>query len=488
MFNRILEQVAGRFGLSQEQARPLLGALVALIFNPKRGGPSGFIQAFRDRGLGDVVSSWLGHGTNQPISAAQLESVLGTDTLAGIGAKLGLPTATVGNAAAAMLPDAVDELSEHGDLPTSVSGWPEKLQHWFGGLGTGMDEFGQWGAAAMTGAGAAVTGARAADPPRPPVDAPARAGLSRWLPWLLIAAAIIAAFVLSRGCKREATAPVADTAPVTAPAPAATPAAQFDSRLVLTRTGDKVTYDGVVDSEATRSAITDALTKAFGPGNASGQLSIDPNARTPGWLAALAGFLPQFTANGATLTFEGNRVDLSGNLADADRIGLLGKLKAAFGGFSFGGLFESAAQSVGAVAERTSDAAAQAFDKLAPGKFSADDLVKALNLMVIHFETGSARISSKSDDILKKAADAIKAAPAGTRIEVGGHTDNTGNAAANTTLSQQRADAVSQRLGEHGVDTAGLSSKGYGQDKPVADNGTDAGRASNRRIEFTVLK
>lgn len=106
--------------------------------------------------------------------------------------------------------------------------------------------------------------------------------------------------------------------------------------------------------------------------------------------------------------------------------------------------------------------------------------------MDIHFETGSARISADSMDVLRKAAAAITRAPAGTKIEVGGHTDNSGNAASNQALSQARAEAVAKQLSSNGVDAALLSSNGFGQDKPVADNSTAQGRASNRRIAFTV--
>ena len=133
MFDRILEQVSEQFGLRPGKARQLLGMVVSLIFNPKHGGPAGFVQAFRDQGLGDVVGSWLGHGPNQTISAAQLEGVVGTEALSHISAKLGLPQATVGSAAAALLPDAVNELSEHGDLPTSAAAHPgqaEDLVQW----------------------------------------------------------------------------------------------------------------------------------------------------------------------------------------------------------------------------------------------------------------------------------------------------------------------------------------------------------------------
>jgi outer membrane protein OmpA-like peptidoglycan-associated protein/uncharacterized protein YidB (DUF937 family) len=120
--------------------------------------------------------------------------------------------------------------------------------------------------------------------------------------------------------------------------------------------------------------------------------------------------------------------------------------------------------------------------------FSAQDLVSALNLDVINFASGSAEIPQGSDDFLNKAAVAMKSAPAGTMIEVGGHTDNSGDETSNFQLSQARADAVRTYLVSQGVNPAMLVTKGYGDTRPVSSNDTDEGRFRNRRIEFTVLK
>ena len=97
-----------------------------------------------------------------------------------------------------------------------------------------------------------------------------------------------------------------------------------------------------------------------------------------------------------------------------------------------------------------SDKAMSALNGLKPG-YSAQDLIGALNLEIINFSTGSAQIPDYSAPFLNKAAEVIKMAPAGVTIEVGGHTDNTGDAAANLTLSQQRAEAVRSYLIQQGV-------------------------------------
>jgi outer membrane protein OmpA-like peptidoglycan-associated protein len=73
------------------------------------------------------------------------------------------------------------------------------------------------------------------------------------------------------------------------------------------------------------------------------------------------------------------------------------------------------------------------------------------------------------------------------RVEVAGHTDSVGSEAYNQKLSERRAQAVVDYLVSRGVDPKRLKAVGYGKDKPIASNATDAGRAENRRVELQIF-
>jgi OOP family OmpA-OmpF porin len=103
--------------------------------------------------------------------------------------------------------------------------------------------------------------------------------------------------------------------------------------------------------------------------------------------------------------------------------------------------------------------------------------------LYINFDTGKTTIRPDSAKTLDDAAAALKLAT-GFKVEVAGHTDNAGTPEANLMLSEGRAKAVMAGLVQRGVPADRLTAKGYGQTAPVADNRTDEGRASNRRVEL----
>ena len=119
------------------------------------------------------------------------------NAISAISAKLGLSRETVGSAAAAMLPDVVDTLSEHGDLGTGI---PDKLMGWLGNM---LEELGHFGAVA-TGAGVHEAGDaaggmgthHASDATH---DTARASGFGKLLPWLRIGALLIGAFLFFRG-------------------------------------------------------------------------------------------------------------------------------------------------------------------------------------------------------------------------------------------------------------------------------------------------
>jgi outer membrane protein OmpA-like peptidoglycan-associated protein len=105
----------------------------------------------------------------------------------------------------------------------------------------------------------------------------------------------------------------------------------------------------------------------------------------------------------------------------------------------------------------------------------------------IQFATDSATILPESLQLMTEIADAFVRNPWIKRVEVQGHTDNTGTADHNKILSEQRADAVREWLISHGVGADRLVSRGYGQTKPLVPNVTTANKARNRRVQFIIL-
>lgn len=106
----------------------------------------------------------------------------------------------------------------------------------------------------------------------------------------------------------------------------------------------------------------------------------------------------------------------------------------------------------------------------------------------IEFETNEATIRSESEDVLQAVRKILEEHPQITRISIEGHTDNVGKAAYNKRLSDRRAAAVVKWLVDHGIGKKRLRSKGFGLERPIADNDSEEGRQQNRRVEFHIKK
>jgi outer membrane protein OmpA-like peptidoglycan-associated protein len=103
------------------------------------------------------------------------------------------------------------------------------------------------------------------------------------------------------------------------------------------------------------------------------------------------------------------------------------------------------------------------------------------------FETGSATLKPASQEQIKNVAEILRAYPS-VKARIGGYTDNTGDPAANLKLSQDRATNVRNAIIALGVAPDRLAAEGYGEQFPVADNGTAEGRQQNRRIALRVTE
>jgi OOP family OmpA-OmpF porin len=105
----------------------------------------------------------------------------------------------------------------------------------------------------------------------------------------------------------------------------------------------------------------------------------------------------------------------------------------------------------------------------------------------IFFDVDKYELKDKSKTELQKISKFLTDNP-NLRVEISGHTDNSGSATYNKQLSERRAKSVYQYLVENGLDQKRLTTKGYGPDQPIADNATEEGRQQNRRIEFKIVR
>jgi outer membrane protein OmpA-like peptidoglycan-associated protein len=121
-------------------------------------------------------------------------------------------------------------------------------------------------------------------------------------------------------------------------------------------------------------------------------------------------------------------------------------------------------------------------------EITANAILKELNetgkaILYINFDSGKSTIKKESMPVVDQIIEMMQQAPE-IKISVEGHTDSDGNNDANLKLSEARAKSVVDAIVKGGIDKSRLSSEGYGEEKPIADNSTPEGKAKNRRVEL----
>lgn len=114
MFDDLLGKATG--GAGAAPGGGLVTAVMELLVN-RQGGISGLLEAFQQKGMGQLVSSWIGTGANLPVSGEQIQQVFGAEQIQAVADKSGVPPETAKSQMAELLPNIVDRLTPGGQVP-----------------------------------------------------------------------------------------------------------------------------------------------------------------------------------------------------------------------------------------------------------------------------------------------------------------------------------------------------------------------------------
>jgi OOP family OmpA-OmpF porin len=489
MFDVLINELSRRFGIG-EKARDLVSLLLALVFSPQHGGFLGLIERLKGTRFDGLVSSWLGRGENTAPSSKDLSDMLGTEVLNAIGERSGISTEKLFPVLQAALPSIIDKLSPDGVLPKPGE-TPVSAQALIAAISGSLPEL----PTHAKSAGVALSPKVQVVHSSPVVPHASHShsdhddsvteggGIGRWLPWAAMLLIAITGWYwfggMGLGGMRTGAAGDAPVPARTAQASSATDALKSSgfqepagaATLWLKSNAEQLSAEGVLDS-ASLERLRAALQQHYRAEQIQLNTRSDSQLAVPAWFDALLSVVGKLPGSALELGLNGGVITL--RTADfSTQAELIASLKAAFAGFELNGF--------------SNDPAVMALEALKPGDFKVAELIAALNLMKVYFESGKADIRERSLEVLREAAQLIKTLPASTRIEVGGHTDNRGNLQDNQILSDARAKAVVAKLEALGVPSEILVARGYGSGNPIADNASKEGRATNRRMEFKVL-
>jgi uncharacterized protein YidB (DUF937 family) len=132
-FDDLVGKVTGAVKGSQGQQEGLLEGVLGLLTNKETGGLGALVQAFNQKGLGDIISSWVGTGNNAAITPEQIQEVLGSDVIKQLSEKSGISFDAAKAQLAELLPSLIDKVTPEGKIPEGdlVSKGMELLKGFF---------------------------------------------------------------------------------------------------------------------------------------------------------------------------------------------------------------------------------------------------------------------------------------------------------------------------------------------------------------------
>lgn len=522
----LVSKAADLFGMSEGQGKSALAAILPTLMSgvlnkaTQKGGAASLFNAITDPAVdGNIVGKLSGLLENPEavsLLGGQGGKVLGLlfgDKATGLGEHIaglaGTPVAGTSRMLAMAAPALFGIFKDHilSSRMTAQSftsllaaqashldgALPEKVLEWlgWGSLAGFIGGLGGKFSSAVKGLGGLFDFDSNGNvvPPGPVHDLPDSGNGGGWWKWLLALALITLAVLFFKSCqgRTDVAAPAQVPAPAAEagnPSAAAPVVAGMDSQLQLSFNNGKAVVSATVGSEAEKAELLKSLEAVYGKDGFSGDIKVDASAKPASWMSKMDELLKLARVPGAELSIKGGDVTLGGSLADP-KLGLMDKLKSLFGGgMNVVNSFFSADAAVKTAAEKFSDAI-----KALPasGKCDAEAVAKAMNLYVINFPSGASEITVTDVAALKMAVPALgNCSKGGVKIEIAGHTDNTGSAATNLKVSEARANAVKSLLVSEGIPAAGITAKGYGDTQPVADNSTEEGRFQNRRITYAL--
>lgn len=226
-----------------------------------------------------------------------------------------------------------------------------------------------------------------------------------------------------------------------------------------------IVIEGAVPNEVAKQEILKKLYATYGQSSVVDKIQVRPVSAPNGWSTAVSNVITEDLkkVKQGTLSIKGGQVELIGKVSQQNDIQLT----------------SSKIQSMVPAAYRFNA-------QLSVNVAEQQILDAALKNRIIEFESGSAVLAPSGMQILEEMAVALNKV-GGKKVKVIGHTDSSGDAAKNLSLSQARALTVKNYLIFKAIPAENLNTEGLGAAKPVADNATADGRKKNRRIEFEVL-